>query len=456
MCGAKYLIIMASEKQEEDVERIVNCINSCWPDSSFTYMDIRKPCGEKFRDVLKKFLKGFLGGNYQLPTVNMNQFSRNPEMFQHLEGNMSLFREINNILKHLGYTKFKYGDMIKPTSNIVRDVLLNLVNFLAYFEAEETHKEEIEEEVQRIKHQVINNEKRLIEEERYLNKCRQTEEEKKLWGAELRHTLVKQKEKHLKIEAVVTKLEEEVDDFTKRMHGITVRIEQAANTLKQVEVEKERAAEAVVPDPDALQAELSKSHSDKEKVEADFMCLKNRLPILEQQIQDRTMQLQEHKETHQRLAQVKTRESKIKLEWQKTELGYRQVDEEKQILENQLKKDTSLIESKKRMFDEYNQKVEQLRGQLEKARSDVKQCMNEDECRKMQLQARIQAMESEVAQLNHDLNSGQKALEEGAAIFEAIHHKHQQQMAELSRKYEERFETIQHHLTNGNFPMSCS
>lgn len=78
-------------------------------------------------------------------------------------------------------------------------------------------------------------------------------------------------------------------------------------------MEKERAAEAVVPDPDALQAELSKSHSDKEKVEADFMCLKNRLPILEQQIQDRTMQLQEHKETHQRLAQVKTRESKIKL-----------------------------------------------------------------------------------------------------------------------------------------------
>lgn len=58
-------------------------------------------------------------------------------------------------------------------SNIVRDVLLNLVNFLAYFEAEETHKEEIEEEVQRIKHQVINNEKRLNEEERYLNKCRQ-------------------------------------------------------------------------------------------------------------------------------------------------------------------------------------------------------------------------------------------------------------------------------------------
>lgn len=77
-------------------------------------------------------------------------------------------------------------------------------------------------------------------------------------------------------------------------------------------MEKERAAEAVVPDPDELEATLSKSQSDKEKVEADFMCLKSRLPILEQQIQDRSMQLHEHKETHQRLAQVKTRESRIK------------------------------------------------------------------------------------------------------------------------------------------------
>lgn len=62
-----------------------------------------------------------------------------------------------------------------------------------------------------------------------------------------------------------------------------------------------------------------------------------------------------------------------RLEWQKADAEFRRVEEEKQLLDNQLKKDTSLIESKKRMLEEYNQKVEQLRGQLEKARSDVKQ-----------------------------------------------------------------------------------
>lgn len=53
-------------------------------------------------------------------------------------------------------------------------------------------------------------------------------------GAELRRTLVNRKEKYLKIEAVVTKLEEEVDDITKRMQSINFRIEQATNTLSQV------------------------------------------------------------------------------------------------------------------------------------------------------------------------------------------------------------------------------
>ncbi len=77
-------------------------------------------------------------------------------------------------------------------------------------------------------------------------------------------------------------------------------------------MEKEKAAEAVVPDPEALEAELGKSQQDKDNMEADFSCLKSRLPVLEQQIQDRKLQLQEHQETHQRLAQVKARESKTK------------------------------------------------------------------------------------------------------------------------------------------------
>ena len=48
-----------------------------------------------------------------------------------------------------------------------------LVNFLAYFEAEEGTKEEIESEIQNTNQQTIQYEKRLLEEEKYLGKCRQ-------------------------------------------------------------------------------------------------------------------------------------------------------------------------------------------------------------------------------------------------------------------------------------------
>ena len=133
-------------------------------------------------------------------------------------------------------------------------------------------------------------------------------------------------------------------------------------------------------------------------------------------------------------------------ELQKAETDDRQVDEEKQILENQFKKDKSLIESKKRMLDEMEQKMEQLRGLLEKTRSDMKRlisyckylkreknfkfincirCMSEEESRKMQQQAKVVAMENAITQLKQDLKLGQKVLEEGAATFEDIHHKHQ-------------------------------
>jgi hypothetical protein len=55
------------------------------------------------------------------------------------------------------------------------------------------------------------------------------------------------------------------------------------------------------------------------------------------------------------------------------ETDYRRVEEEKQILENNLKTDMSLIDSKKRMLVECEQNVDYLREQLEKARSDLKQ-----------------------------------------------------------------------------------
>ena len=54
---------------DEETLRIVNCVNSCWPEFTFTHGDIRKPTGDKFRELLLRFLTGFLGGNYQLPNV---------------------------------------------------------------------------------------------------------------------------------------------------------------------------------------------------------------------------------------------------------------------------------------------------------------------------------------------------------------------------------------------------
>ena len=55
---------------DEDVTRILNCVNCCWPEIPFTHNDIRRPTGEKFRELLRQFLKSFIVGNYQLPNVS--------------------------------------------------------------------------------------------------------------------------------------------------------------------------------------------------------------------------------------------------------------------------------------------------------------------------------------------------------------------------------------------------
>ena len=56
---------------------------------------------------------------------------------------------------------------------MVREVLSVLVNFLAYYEEQEGLKEQIEGEVQELKMARIQGEKRLSEEMRYLDKCKQ-------------------------------------------------------------------------------------------------------------------------------------------------------------------------------------------------------------------------------------------------------------------------------------------
>lgn len=62
---------------------------------------------------------------------------------------------------------------LSVASNTVKDVFVCLVNFLAYFEAEEATKEEAEAEIQKLKQQTVQYEKRLLEDEKYLSKCQQ-------------------------------------------------------------------------------------------------------------------------------------------------------------------------------------------------------------------------------------------------------------------------------------------
>lgn len=46
--------------------------------------------------------------------ANLQEFSRNPEMFGHMESNVALFREVNKLLKRLCYYNFRYVDLIRP------------------------------------------------------------------------------------------------------------------------------------------------------------------------------------------------------------------------------------------------------------------------------------------------------------------------------------------------------
>lgn len=97
--------------------------------------------------------------------------------------------------------------------------------------------------------------------------------------------------------------------------------------------------------------------------------------------------------------------------------------------------------------------------------------MSEEDIRRSQLQARIVAMDNEVARLTQDLKLGQKALDEGAAVLEAIHLKHLRdvsmtslvflesigltlvffQLEAFRAKYHERFQAYCYVVDNGIF-----
>ena len=68
-------VYQINKKMERSDEDIVECIKSCWPEFTFNVADIRRPIGDKFRDILFLFLKTFNSGNsgnYQLPGVSLS------------------------------------------------------------------------------------------------------------------------------------------------------------------------------------------------------------------------------------------------------------------------------------------------------------------------------------------------------------------------------------------------
>ena len=142
----------------------------------------------------------------------------------------------------------------------VRDILLVLVNFLAYFESEEDKKAQVEDEVINLKKDTGRNEKRLVEEERLLGQAKQViqfidsfkfvyqlflsiysfltilqnAEEQRMKESELRQHLLQRKERYLNVEGSVNKLETDVEELSKRVSAIGVRLEQATANLQQV------------------------------------------------------------------------------------------------------------------------------------------------------------------------------------------------------------------------------
>ena len=80
----------------------------------------------------------------------------------------------------------------------------------------------------------------------------------------------------------------------------------------QLESERDKAAEAVVPDPEELEQELQQCKSELSIHNEALSSLKERLPVLEQQLQERISQLELLTDISQRITELKNRESNIR------------------------------------------------------------------------------------------------------------------------------------------------
>ena len=104
----------------------------------------------------------------------------------------------------------------------------------------------------------------------------------------------------------------------------------------------------------------------------------------------------------------------------------------------------------------------------------LNRCLTDKEAHDAQLQGLHSAVDSEIARLTQELQLGQKALDEGAGVFEAIEIKHQRdvnkticniplqvlklkswscfQLKEFYEKHKKVLESIQYLVNNSNFP----
>lgn len=62
----------------------------------------------------------------------------------------------------------------------------------------------------------------------------QSEEQEKIMGSELRQLLLNRKDKYMRFEACINKLENDVEELNKKLSSLNAKLENGTSTLKQV------------------------------------------------------------------------------------------------------------------------------------------------------------------------------------------------------------------------------
>ena len=83
-----------------------------------------------------------------------------------------------------------------------------------------------------------------------------------------------------------------------------------AGSILQAILKRDKAAEAVVEDPDRVIAEQEEGQRQLQEVDERCSDLKQKLPVLEQQLRDKKTQLQDRLEIYRKFKEMKAAEVK--------------------------------------------------------------------------------------------------------------------------------------------------